>query len=105
MYIIFQGESLLIPATVEGSKSLISNITAVIKSSKRGEVPLESAPTVATLTVTNYTSPEVTNGYLFSLINSSALTPGIYYVNFKYIVGGNIQKGEPKRITVKESVI
>ena len=105
MYIIFEGESLLIPATVQGSKSLISNLSVQVKSSKRGEVPSDTAPVVATLTVSDYTSPEITNGYLFSLINSSALTPGIYYVNFKYTVNGTTQKGEPKRITVKESVL
>lgn len=105
MYIIFQGESLLIPATVAGTKSLISAISVQIKASKRGEVPLESAAVVATLTVADYTSAEVTNGYLFSLLNTSALAPGIYYVNFKYTVGANTHKGEPKRITVKESVL
>lgn len=105
MYVIFQGESLLIPATVAGSKELISNLTVVMKSSKRGEVPLESDPVDATLTVEDYTSPEVTNGYLFSLSDSSNLSPGIYYVNYEYIIGDNVFKGVPKRVTIKESVI
>lgn len=105
MYVIFEGESLLIPAVVQGTKSLISNIVAEIKFSKRGEVPKDADPVTATMTVADYTSPEVTNGYLFSLVNTSVLVPGIYYVNFKYQVGGNTFKGEPKRITVKESVV
>jgi hypothetical protein len=105
MYVIFEGESILIPATVAGSKELISNLEVKIKSSKRGEVPADTDPTVATMTVEDYTSPEVTNGYLFKLVNSSALTPGIYYVNFKYQVQGNTQKGEPKQIMVKQSVL
>ena len=105
MYVIFQGESLLIPATVQGTKALISNLTAVIKSSKRGEVPSEADPVVATLTVEDYSSPEVTNGYLFSLLNTSVLAPGIYYVNYEYTVDNTIAKGVPKRVTVKESVI
>lgn len=105
MYVIFQGESLLIPATVQGTKSLISNLTAVIKSSKRGEVPSESDPVVATLTVEDYNSTEVMDGYLFSLTNTSSLVPGIYYVNYEYSVSGTVAKGVPKRVTVKESVI
>lgn len=105
MYVIFEGESLLIPAVVQGTKSLIANIVVEIKSSKRGEVPKDADPVVATMTVADYTSAEVTNGYLFSLVNTSALVPGIYYVNFKYLVAGNTFKGEPKRITVKESVV
>jgi hypothetical protein len=105
MYVIFEGESILIPATVAGSKQLISNLEVKIKASKRGEVPADTDPTVATMTVEDYTSPEVTNGYLFKLLNSSALTPGIYFVNFKYLVGGVIQKGEPKQLVVKQSVL
>lgn len=105
MYVIFQGESLLIPATVDGTKSLIQNLAVQIKSSKRGEVPLETAPVVATMTVENYTSPEVTDGYLFRLTNSSALVPGIYYVNYEYTIDGMTFKGVPKKITVRESVI
>lgn len=105
MYVIFQGESLLIPATVTGTKSLISNLTAVIKASNRGEVPLESDAVVATMTVEDYTSSEVTNGYLFSLTDSSSLAPGIYYVNYEYNIDGDTFKGVPKKITVKASVI
>lgn len=105
MYIIFQGESLLIPATVQGDKSLIQNLTAQIKSSKRGEVPLESDPSLGSFAVSDYTSPEVTNGYLFTLQNTSSLTPGIYYVNYEYTIGGNTFKGVPKKVTIKESVI
>jgi len=105
MYVIFEGESILIPATVTGTKGLISNLVVQIKSSKRGEVPQDTDAVVATMTVEDYTSPEVTNGYLFKLVNSSALSPGIYFVNFKYVVNGNTLKGEPKQITVKPSVL
>jgi hypothetical protein len=105
MYVIFQGESLLIPATVTGERSLIQGLTGQIKSSKRGEVPLESDPVVATLTVEDYNSPEVTNGYLFKLVNTNSLAPGIYFVNYEYTISGMTFKGVPKRVTVKESVI
>lgn len=105
MYVIFQGESLLIPATVTGAKSAITQLVVQIKSSKRGEVPLESDPVVATLTSENYTSPEVTDGYLFKLVNTSSLAPGIYYVNYEYVINGMTFKGVPKKVTVKESVI
>lgn len=105
MYTIFQGESLLIPAVVAGTKSLISNLSVVIKSSTRGEVPQESAPVKGTFTVEDYTSPEVDNGYLFRLTDTSALTPGIYFVNYEYQIDGMTFKGVPKKITVKESVI
>lgn len=105
MYTIFQGESLLIPATVVGSKSLITALTAKIKHSKRGEVPLEADTVVATMSVEDYNSPEVTDGYLFKLVNSSPLNPGIYYVNYEYVIDGMTFKGVPKKIVVKESVI
>lgn len=105
MYVIFQGESLLIPATVTGSKSAITQLAVQIKKSKRGEVPLESDAVVANLTYENYTSPEVTDGYLFKLVNTTVLTPGIYYVNYEYVIDGMTFKGVPKRVTVKESVI
>lgn len=105
MYVIFQGESLLIPATVEGTKSFIENLQVQIKSSKRGEVPAESAPVVATMIVEDYTSAEVEEGYLFKLVNTSALVPGIYYVNYEYTIDGMTFKGVPKKITVRESVI
>ena len=105
MYVIFQGESLLIPATVTGAKSAITQLVVQIKSSKRGEVPLEADPVVATLTSENYTSPEVTDGYLFKLVNTSSLVPGIYYVNYEYVINGMTFKGVPKKVTVKESVI
>lgn len=105
MYTIFQGESLLIPATVSGSKSLITNLVVEIKASKRGEVPLESDTTLATLSVENYTTAEVTNGYLFKLVNTSTLTPGVYFVNYEYTIDGMKFKGIPKKVIVKESVI
>jgi hypothetical protein len=105
VYTIFQGESLLIPATVTGSKAAITQLAVQIKRSKRGEVPLESEPVIATLTSENYTSPEVTDGYLFKLVNTTALTPGIYYVNYEYVIDGMTFKGVPKKVTVKESVI
>lgn len=105
MYVIFQGESLLIPATVTGNKAAITELAVQIKRSKRGEVPLESDPVIASLTYEDYNSPEVTNGYLFKLVNTTALTPGIYYVNYEYVINGMTFKGVPKRVTVKESVI
>lgn len=105
MYTIFQGESLLIPAVVTGTKSLITNLTAVIKSSARGEIPLESAPVKGTFTVEDYSSPEVTDGYLFRLTDTSALAPGIYFVNYEYNVDGMTFKGVPKKVTIKESVV
>lgn len=105
MYVIYQGESLVIPAVVTGTKTLITSVTAVIKSSKRGEVPNESDPVDATFSVEDYDSPEVTDGYLFTLSNTSALAPGIYFVNFEYVVGGLTFKGIPKKVTIKESVI
>jgi hypothetical protein len=105
MYTIFQGESLLIPAVVVGDKTQITNLTVSIKASVRGEIPLQSAATKATMTVENYTSTEVTNGYLFKLVDSSVLTPGTYYVNYSYTISGMIFKGTPKKIVVKESVI
>jgi len=105
MYTIFQGESLLIPAVVTGSKGAIIGPTAVIKSSIRGEVPPESAPVKATLTVEDYSSPEVQNGYLFKLVNTDNLAPGIYYVNYEYTIQGMTFKGVPKKIVVRESVI
>jgi hypothetical protein len=105
MYVIYQGESLVIPAVVTGTKSLISGLTAVIKGSSRGEVPLEAEPVLGTFTVADYTSPEVTQGYLFTLSNTNSLQPGIYYVNFEYIVGGLTFKGIPKKVTIKESVV
>lgn len=105
MYVIFQGESLLIPATVTGNKAAITQLVVQIKSSKRGEVPLETDPVKATLTSEDYTSPEVTDGYLFKLTNSSALAPGIYYVNYEYVIDGMTFKGVPKKVTIKESVI
>ena len=57
------------------------------------------------MTVEDYTSPEVTNGYLFRLTNSSVLTPGIYYVNYEYTIDDMTFKGVPKKIIVRESVI
>lgn len=105
MYTIFQGESLLIPAVVSGDKSLITNLTAVIKQSTRGEIPPESAAVKATMIVENYTSPEVTNGYLFKLANTDALLPGIYYVNYEYKIDNMTFKGVPKKVTIKESVV
>lgn len=105
MYVIYQGESLVIPAVVTGTKSLISGVTAVIKGSKRGEVPLESDPVLATFSVSDYTSPEVTQGYLLTLANTNSLVPGVYYINFEYTVAGLSFKGIPKKVTIKESVV
>lgn len=105
MYVIFQGESLLIPATVTGNKAAITQLVVQIKGSKRGEVPQESAPVLATLAVEEYDSPEVDNGYLFKLVDTSTLPVGIYYVNYEYVINGMTFKGIPKKITIKESVI
>jgi hypothetical protein len=105
MIVIVEGESLRIPATVAGNKNLISNLSAVIKRSQRGEVPAESATVVATLTVDDYDSAEINDGYIFELINTSSLTKGIYYVNFEYVVAGRTYKGEPLKVVVKESVV
>lgn len=105
MIVLMQGESLLLPATVTGSKSQIQNLTVELKRSTRGEIPAESAPTVATLTVADYTADEITNGYLFSLLNTDSLSLGIYYVNYSYQIGNKIFKGSPLRVVVKESVI
>lgn len=105
MIVIIKGESLRIPATVTGTKSVISSIEAVIKKSNRGEVPLDTSPTVATLTVTDYDAEGIVDGYIFSLLNTSALTVGTYYVNYKYIVAGVTYKGDPMKVVVKEGVI
>lgn len=105
MIVLMQGESLLLPATVTGSKSQIENLTVELKRSTRGEVPLESAATVATLATEDYTADEITNGYLFSLDNTTTLALGIYYVNYSYEVANRIYKGTPLKVVVKESVI
>lgn len=105
MYVIYQGESLVIPAVVTGTKSLISGVTVVIKGSKRGEVPTDTDPVLGTFSVADYTSAEVTDGYLFTLSDTSSLDPGIYYINFEYTVSGLSFKGIPQRVTIKESVI
>lgn len=105
MHIIFQGESLLIPASVAGDKTMITGLTAAIKASKRGEVPKESDPVVSLLSVEDYVSAEVGDGYLFSLIDTTVLTPGIYYVNHEFVSAGYTVKGEPYKVVVKESVV
>lgn len=105
MLTIFQGESLQLPATVTGSKSSISNLIVELKKSLRGEVPAEAATTVATLTVENFTNDVITDGYLFSLVNTSALSVGIYYVNYEYQIVGKKYKGTPMKVIIKESVI
>lgn len=105
MYIIFQGESLQIPVSVTGDKGLISGLTVEIKRSYRGEVPAEDAPTVATMSITDYTNDDITSGYLFTLADSSALAVGLYYINYSYTVGGMVEKGIPVKLSVQESVI
>lgn len=105
MYTIYQGESLLIPATVVGDKGTITSLTCEIKASSRGEVPSEDDTTVATLSYTDYTSGDIVDGYLFSLANTSALTPGIYYVNYKCVAAGLTSKGVPYKVVVKPGVI
>ena len=105
MIVLIEGESLQIPASVTGSKASIQNLTAVIKKSTRGEVPSDNVTAVATLLVEDFNSAEITDGYLFYLTNTSALTPGIYYANFQYQAGGRTYKGEPIKVVVKEGVI
>lgn len=105
MIVLMQGESLLLPATVTGTKSQIQNLTVELKRSTRGEVPQESAPTVATLSVADYTAEQINNGYLFSLLDTSSLALGVYYVNYSYQISNKIFKGTPLRVVVKESVI
>ncbi len=105
MIVLMQGESLLLPATVTGTKSQIQNLTVELKRSTRGEVPQESAPTVATLSVADYTAEQIDNGYLFSLLDTSSLALGVYYVNYSYQISNKIFKGTPLRVVVKESVI
>lgn len=105
MIVLMQGESLQIPATVTGSKAAISNLSAVIKRSSRGEVPTETAPVVATLSYEDYNSEEITDGYLFYLNNTDALTLGTYYVNYEYTISGRSYKGDPFKVIVKESVV
>ncbi len=105
MIVLIEGQSLRIPATVTGNKALISGLQAQIKKSLRGEVPTDDKPVVASLTVSDYTSDQITNGYMFTLVNTSALVPGIYYVNFKYTVDELTYKGDPLRVVVKEGVL
>jgi hypothetical protein len=105
MIVLIQGESLQIPATVTGTKASITALSCVIKKSVRGEIPTESATTVATLLVQDFTSAEITDGYLFYLTNTSALTPGTYYVNYQYTISGKTYKGDPMKVLVKEGVI
>lgn len=104
MYVIYEGESLLIPATVTGDKDLISSLSCVIKAAKKGGgIPADTDTALGTFSVDDYTSSEVTDGYLFTLINTSALTPGIYWVNYRYNIGSQIFKGTPKKVTVLEA--
>ena len=105
MLTIFQGESIQLPATVTGTKSNISNLVVKLKRSTRGEVPPESAATVATLTSEDFTNDVITDGYLFSLVNTSSLSVGTYYVNYEYQILGKKYKGTPMKIIVKESVV
>lgn len=105
MFILQQGESLIIPATVTGDKNAITNLVVKIKRSLRGEIPAESAATIATFFAEDYTSPEITNGYLFKLVDTSALTVGTYYVNYEYSIGALSFKGTPYKVVVKESVV
>jgi hypothetical protein len=105
MIVLIEGESLRVPATVTGDKDLISSLQAVIKKSLRGEVPTDDSSVVANLVVTDYNSAEIQDGYMFTLSNTSVLTPGIYYINYKFTVSGLIYKGDPMKVVVKEGVI
>lgn len=105
MIVLSEGESLRIPATVVGNKSLISDLTAQIKKSLRGEVPSEDTAIAATLAVSDYTSDEITDGYIFTLTDTNSLSRGTYYVNFKFVVDGYTYKGEPLKVLIKEGVL
>lgn len=105
MLVLMQGESLQIPATVVGGKEFITGLTVVVKRSARGEIPQESAAVVATLDIEDWVSPEATSGYMFTLANTAALTVGIYYANYEYVIDGRSYKGDPLKIVVKESVV
>lgn len=105
MFILQKGESLVIPATVTGDKTAITNLVVKIKFSARGEIPADSAASVATLSVEDYTSSEITNGYLFKLVNTSALVVGTYYVNYVYNIGALSFKGSPYKVVVRDSVL
>lgn len=107
MYVIFQGESLLIPATVQGDKEAIEDLIVELKEAKPGGgVPDTDDPVVGILTIEDYDSPEVTDGYLFSLLDTSELAPGTYFVNYSYSVGDEVfDLGIPKKVIVKEGVV
>lgn len=106
MYVIYEGESLLIPATVTGAKNLISNVSCVIKAAKKGGgIPADTDTVLGTFSVDDYTSSEVTDGYLFTLINTSTMSPGVYWVNYRYNIGSQVFKGVPKRVTILEAGI
>lgn len=105
MIVIVQGESLLLPATVTGNKAAIENLTVELKKSARGEVPAETAATIATLAVQDFDSEEITDGYLFTIDDTTNLALGIYYVNYSYEIGNRTYKGNPLRVVVKESVV
>jgi hypothetical protein len=105
MIVLIKGESLRIPATVTGDKDLITSIQVQIKKSLRGEVPTDDKPIVATLSVEDYNSDEIDDGYIFTLANTSALGLGIYFVNYKYEIEGLVYKGEPMKVVVKEGVL
>lgn len=104
MYTIMQGESLRIPATVE-DKSAVSNLIVQIKKSVSGSIPGSSAPVISNMTVSDYSDSEITDGYLFSLLNTTVLTPGLYYINYSYSIGGGTALGVPIKLAVNKGVI
>lgn len=106
MYVIFQGESILIPATVTGDKNAIENLVVQLKAANPGGgIPDHTDTVVATFEVADYTSAEVTDGYLFTLENTTTIAAGVYYVNYKYNVGDLLFKGTPKKITIREGLL
>lgn len=106
MYTIIKGASLLIPATVTGTKGTIDTVTAQLKAATAGGgVPDASDPVIATFVVTDYTSAQVADGYLFSLENTSAINPGTYYVNYMYTIGTKTFKGSPLKVIVRDGVL
>lgn len=105
MIVISEGESLRVPATVVGAKNLIQGLEAQIKKSLRGEVPSEDTAVASVLLVSDYTSDEITDGYIFTLTDTSSLGRGTYYINFKFVVDGYTYKGDPLKVLIKEGVL
>ena len=105
MITLIKGESLRVPATVDGNRASITSIQATMKKSMRGEVPLDTDSVAAAVTVAEFNSAEIPDGYMFTIVDTSALLTGIYDLNYQYTVAGLTYKGDPMKIVIKESVI